>query len=134
MVDAASGVLGHRRRALAGRLDRPEPLIRGGHPPTPRRPPLARPASGRSSLGKAEIVPLVDRHTDLLDGPASAVVPEPPAAVAGDSERLVDRVGVPLPGAGAEDRVGGGALPAGDPVARARQAAPARVAVPEAPS
>ena len=42
--------------------------------------------------------------------PPPAVVPEPPAAVAGDSERLVDGVGVPLPWLGAKDRVGGVAL------------------------
>ena len=48
-------------------------------------------------------------------------LPKPPAAVAGEREGLVNRVGVPFASARAENRISGVALPAGNSVFRPGQ-------------
>src|SRR5947209_4824280 len=72
--------------------------------------------TGTSS--EAQVHPLVGRQPDLLDAAPSSVVPQQPPPAVSDRKGLVDRILVPFPYAGADDRVGRVALPAGDAILR----------------
>ena len=71
---------------------------------------------------ESQVRAIMRRQPHLLDASPPPVVPQHPLPCVEDRERLLDRIGVPLVDAGAQDRIGRMTPPVGDSVAGAGDA------------